>query len=163
MIVVRLLTSNKASDTALAVSVKLDAAGESCSDSSAAVTDLSVCVLTQLSQKRQNWVVVAIFYLSKVILVLTARLTDLCGDSKLGNNLAVGVDSSTKAWPELRWVEKIGTKNIFFCVFFITCCQKLIAHLKERSQFWPKRQLPAAMAPTAPSPSPAPVFCWKET
>jgi len=55
--------SNEASDAALAVSVKLDAAGESCSDSSATVTDL-------------------------------------CGDSKLGNNLAVGVDSSTKAWPE---------------------------------------------------------------
>ena len=52
MIVVRLLTSNKASDAALAVSVKLDAAGESCSDSSAAVTDLSVCVLTQLLQKK---------------------------------------------------------------------------------------------------------------
>ena len=54
MVVVRLLTSNKASDAALAVSVKLDAAGESCSDSSATVTHLSVCVLTQLSQKRQN-------------------------------------------------------------------------------------------------------------
>ena len=44
---------------------------------------------------------------------MTACLTDLCGDSKLGNNLAVGVDSSTKAWPELRWVEKIGTKISF--------------------------------------------------
>ena len=82
-------------------------------------------------------------YLFKVILVLTACLTDLggvfvclsvtacltdlCGDSKLGNNLAVGVDSSTKAWPELRWVEKIGTENIFFCVSFINCCQKLVA------------------------------------
>ena len=46
LVVVMLLTSNKASDAALAVSVKLDAAGESCSDSSATVTDLSVCVLT---------------------------------------------------------------------------------------------------------------------
>ena len=54
VVVVRLLTSNKASDAALAVSVKLDAAGESCSDSSATVTDLSVCVLTQLSKKRQT-------------------------------------------------------------------------------------------------------------
>ena len=52
MVVMRLLTSNEASDAALAVSVKLDAAGESCSDSSATVTDLSVCVLTQLSQKK---------------------------------------------------------------------------------------------------------------
>ena len=52
MVVVRLLTSNEASDAALAVSVKLDAAGESCSDSSATVTDLSVSVLTQLSQKK---------------------------------------------------------------------------------------------------------------
>ena len=125
MVVVRVLTSNKASDAALAVSVKLDAAGESCSDSSATVTDLSVSVLTQLSQKRQNWVLGAMLYLFKLILVLTACLTDLCGvfvclsvtacqtdlcgDSKLGNNLAVGVDSSTKAWPELRWFEKMGT------------------------------------------------------
>ena len=44
-------------------------------------------------------------------------LTDLCGDSKLGNNLAVGVDSSTKAWPELRWVEKIGKKIPFLVLF----------------------------------------------
>ena len=65
-------------------------------------------------------------YLSKVTLVLTACLTDLCGDSKLGNNLAVGIDSSTKAWPELRWVEKIATKNIFFCFSFINCCKKLV-------------------------------------
>merc|ERR550525_2356482 len=36
--------------------------------------------------------------------------------------------------------------------------------LKERSQFWPKRQLPAAIAPTAPRPRPAPVFArpWLE-
>ena len=56
MVVVKLLllTSNKASDAALAVSVKLDAAGESCSDSSATVTDLSVCVLTQLSKKKEK-------------------------------------------------------------------------------------------------------------
>ena len=50
MVMVRLLTSHKASDAALAVSVKLDAARESCSDSSTTVTDLSVSVLTQLSQ-----------------------------------------------------------------------------------------------------------------
>lgn len=83
------------------------------------------------------------FYFFKVILVLRACLTDLCGvfvcwsvracltdlcgDSKLGNNMAVGVDSSTKAWPELRWVEKIGTKNIFLCVSFINGCKKLVA------------------------------------
>ena len=52
MMVVRLLTSHKASDAALAVSVKLDAAGESCSDPSATVTHLSVCVLTHLSRKK---------------------------------------------------------------------------------------------------------------
>ena len=52
MVVMRLLTSNEASDAALAVSVKLDAATESCSNTSATVTDLSVCVLTQLSKKR---------------------------------------------------------------------------------------------------------------
>ena len=48
MVVMRLLTSNEASDAALAVSVKLDAATESCSNTSATVTDLSVSVLTQL-------------------------------------------------------------------------------------------------------------------
>ena len=117
MVLVRLLPSHKASDAALAVSVKLDAAGESCSDSSATVTDLSVSVLTRLSQKRQNGVVVAWLYLFKAILMLTVCLTDLCGDSKLGNNLAVGVDSSTKAWPELRWVEKIGKKIPFLVLF----------------------------------------------
>ena len=58
-----------------------------------------------------------------VCLSVTACLTDLCGDSKLGNNLAVGVDSSTKAWPELRGVEKIGTKKYLVSVFFNNCCQ----------------------------------------
>ena len=66
MVVMRLLTSNEASDAALAVSVKLDAATESCSNTSATVTDLSVSVLTQLSPpKRQNWVVVARLYFSR--------------------------------------------------------------------------------------------------
>ena len=69
MVMVRLPTSNKASDAALAVSVKLDAAGESCSDSSATVTNLSVCLLTQ-SQKRQKWVFGAMLFLFKVILVV---------------------------------------------------------------------------------------------
>ena len=79
MVVMRLLTSNEASDAALAVSVKLDAAGESCSDSSATVTNLSVCVLTQFPQKGQNWVVIAMLYLFKVILVLPVCLADLVG------------------------------------------------------------------------------------
>ena len=52
MVVMRLLTSNEASDAAPAVSVKLDAATESCSNTSATVTDLSVCVLAQLSKKK---------------------------------------------------------------------------------------------------------------
>ena len=64
-----------------------------------------------------------------VCLSVTACLTDLCGDSKLGNNLAVGVDSSTKAWPELRWVvlRRLEQKNIF-CVFSSSTLVKNWSH-----------------------------------
>ena len=59
---------------------------------------------------------------------------DLCGDSKLGNNLAVGVDSSTKAWPELRWVEKMGTKTYFLCFLHQLLSKKWSHENKQRGK-----------------------------
>ena len=91
----------------------------------------------------------------------------LGGHSKLGNDLSIGVNSSTKAWPEkiCFQISRIGVsvhsecksscRHVAVALFFSPVPN---SHLKERSQFWPKRQLPAAIAPTAPRPRPAPVF-----